>query len=96
MSRGWTSTDLKAVGDDDRLWTVADAAAHLGPLPGDDEHTPMEVTVTKLRNLARYHHLQPAGKRRSTQPGRAGRHARVYPASAFITLYERMEPEMAA
>jgi hypothetical protein len=95
MTRGWTSQELTAVGDDARLWTITDAARHLGPLPGDPDDTPLDVTVTKLRNLTRYHHYQvpPAGKRRSTRPGQPGRYARVYRSADFIALYELMDPD---
>lgn len=93
MTRGWTSRELVSVGDDTHLWTVTDAASRLGPLPGDPDDTPFDTTVTKLRNLTRYHHLPPAGKRRSARPGRPGRYARVYHADDFIVLYERMDPD---
>lgn len=91
MTRGWTSQELDAVGDDEHLWTIADAARHLGPLPGDPQDMPNEATITKLRILARYHHLPPAGKRRSSRPGKPGRFARAYQAADFIALYERMD-----
>lgn len=95
MTRGWTSQELPAVGDDAHLWTIMDAARHLGPLPGDPDDTPLDVTVTKLRNLVRYHrlHLPPAGKRRSTRAGQPGRYARVFRANDFIVLYESMDPD---
>lgn len=95
MTRGWTSQELIPVGDDTHLWTIADAASHLGPLPGDPEDTPLTVTVAKLRNITRYHHawMPPVGKRRSARPGRPGRYARVYHADNFIVLYERMDPD---
>lgn len=93
MTRGWTSQNLTAVGDDERLWTVTDAARRLGPLPGDPPDTPVDATVTKLRVLARYHRLPPTGKRRSARPGHPGRYARVYRAADFISLYERMDPD---
>ena len=96
MTRGWTSHDLAVVCEDENLWNVAEAARHLGPLPGDPEDTPVLVTVAKLRDLARYHRLSPAGKRRSSRDGHPGRYARVYQASDFITLYERMDHSMAA
>lgn len=93
MTRGWTSQELDVVCDDENLWTVVDAARHLGPVPQDPEDTPVPVTVTKLRDLTRYHRLPPAGKRRSSRPGQPGRYARVYRAADFINLYERMHPE---
>jgi hypothetical protein len=91
MTRGWKSSNLMVVEDDDTLWNVAEAARHLGPLPRDPEDTAALVTVAKLRALARYH-LTPVGKRRSTAPGKPGRYARVYRATDFIGLYEQLDP----
>lgn len=91
MTRGWTSKELSVVHDDESLWTVAEAARHLGPVPHDPEDTPALVTVAKLRDLTRYHRLTPAGKRRSSRPGQPGRYARVYQAADFIALYERLD-----
>lgn len=90
MSRGWSSKELPVVCDDENLWTVADAAYTLGTLPGDPENVSTPVTVAKLRDLARYHHITPVGKRRSTRAGQPGRYARVYRAMDFIELYEQM------
>lgn len=90
MTRGWRSTELPVVCDDENLWTVTDAAYTLGTLPGDPENLATPVTVTKLRDLARYHHLTPVGKRRSAPAGQPGRYARVYRAADFIELYEQM------
>lgn len=90
MTRGWNSHDLPVVRDDENLWTVADAAYTLGTLPGDPEDVSTLATVAKLRDLARYHHLDPVGKRRTTRTGQSGRYARVYRAVDFIELYEQM------
>jgi hypothetical protein len=98
MIRGWTSRDLDVVCDDDNLWTVTEAAQHLGPLPDDPEDTPVAVTTAKLRNLTRCPQLTglvPVGKRRSSRDGQPGRYARVYRAGDFIALYERMEHPLA-
>lgn len=95
MTRGWSSRELPIVCDDETLWTVADAAHALGTLPGDPENVSQLTTVTKLRDLARYHHLEPVGKRRSTRPGLPGRYARVYRAVDFIELYEQMSSRQA-
>jgi hypothetical protein len=92
MNRGWTSGHLPVADDDENLWTVAEAAARLGHLPTDRDTTPPHMTVTKLRDLARYH-LTAVGKRRTTSPGRPGRYARVYRATDFIALYEHMDPD---
>lgn len=95
MTRGWNSTDLPVVCDDERLWTVNDAIHALGTLPGDPDDQPAEKTAMRLRELIRTHHaltgeLAAVGKRRSTRPGQPGRYARVYHAIDFIDLYEQM------
>lgn len=89
MTRGWTSDHLIVIEDGDRLWTVADAAHFLGPLPGDAPDLLIETTLAKLRTLARFH-LTPVGKRRTSPQGHPGRYARVYDAADFIELYESM------
>lgn len=90
MSRGWSSQELPVICDDDNLWTVADAARALGTLPGDPENVTSLATVAKLRDLTRYHHITPVGKRRATRNGQSGRYARVYRAIDFIKLYEQL------
>lgn len=91
MKRGWTSQDLPVIENDDTLWTIADAARLLGPLPNDPATLPAEATMTKLRILTRFHRLQPQGKRRTSPPGHPGRYARVYHAADFIDLYDQMD-----
>ena len=76
MARGWTSAELRVVTDDDRLWTVAEAA-YLLCLP-----------VCTVRRQAR--NLEPVAKRRTTPHGRSGRYARVYHAKDFILAYEEL------
>jgi hypothetical protein len=90
MKRGWTSADLIAVGEDDTLWTVAEAARLMGPLPNDPPTLPPAAVETKLRILTCAFHLQPCGKRRTSKPGRPGRYARVYHAQDIIELYEML------
>lgn len=92
MTRGWSSRDLMVIEDGDTLWTIADAAHFLGPLPNDPPTLPVEATMTKLRILSRFH-LKPVGKRRTTPAGHPGRYARVYAADDFIHLYEQLNPE---
>lgn len=81
MTRGWSSEGLKAVGDDDTLWTAAEAAVLLGP---------PDLNVTEVRRLISLFNITPAGKRRTTGQGRAGRHARVYLASDLIEAYDKL------
>lgn len=94
MTRGWTSYGLPLIGDDRTLWTIAEAADHLGPLPGDPEDMPKKAVITKLRILASYypHDLPVVGKRRTGQPDRPGRCARAYRAASFVALYAKMDP----
>lgn len=77
--RGWSSTGLKTLGDSPDHWTPAEAAAILGP---------PHLDAAQVRQLIRLAGLEPAGKRRVTAHGRAGRHARVYPAADLIRAYE--------
>ena len=67
------------MGDNPKLWTAEQAASLLGP--------PM-LTPAQVRHLIRCASLQPAGKRRVTATGLAGRHARVYQAAELIRLYD--------
>lgn len=78
--KGWTSAGLKTVGDDDTLWTVAEAACHLGP--------PV-LTVAQVRDLVRIARLEPVGKRQTGRPT-PGRQPRVYRAVDFIRAYEAL------
>lgn len=79
--RGWTSKGLPTVGDDDTLWTVAEAACHLGP--------PV-LSVTRVRQLVHIANIEPVGQRRTSPHGTAGRYARVYRAIDFIEAYEAL------
>lgn len=79
--RGWSSAGLPTVGDDETLWTVADAANLLGP---------PQLTQVQVRQLIRMLDIKPTGKRRVTPFGRGGRHARVYPANALIQAYDAL------
>lgn len=95
MTRGWTSRNLDAIGDDKTLWTIAEAAGHLGPLPGDDEDMPQQAIIAKLRILASYYprDLPAVGKRRTARPGQPGRCARVYRAADFVAFYAKVDPD---
>lgn len=79
--RGWKSDGLKVVGDDDRYWTVAQAAALLGP---------PRLTVAQVRQLVQMRNIQPVGKRRVSSHGTAGRYPRVYLATDFIEAFEAL------
>lgn len=81
MTKGWTSIGLKTVGDDDALWTASEAAVLLGP---------PDLSPDEVRHLIRLFSIEPAGKRRTTGHGIAGRHARVYRASELIEAYDRL------
>jgi hypothetical protein len=83
--RGWSAAGLKVVGDDDTLWTAAEAARLLGP---------PELSAEKVRLLIQLSPgLKPVGRRRTTPHGRPGRYARVYEAQAFIKAYEGLLQE---
>lgn len=80
--RGWSSAGLRTVGDDPNLWTVSDAARLLGP---------PELSVRQVRNLVKIFGIEAEGKRRVTEAGHSGRHARVYPAESFIKAYDAIQ-----
>lgn len=90
MTRGWTSDHLTPVGNDDTLWTVADAARILGPLPNYPQNTPTTATETRIRLLADAFQIPAQGKRRTSPKGKPGRYARVYHAQDIIELYETL------
>jgi hypothetical protein len=74
--RGYATRTLTVVAvDDERFWTVADAARLLGPPDLD------EAQVRQLVNLVG---MTPAGKRPS---GSRRRHVRVYRAEQLIRAY---------
>lgn len=81
MSRGWSSKELKAVGDDETLWTAAEAAVLLGP---------PDLNVTEVRRLVALFGIEPVGKRRTGKHHQPGRHARVYRASDLIEAYDKI------
>lgn len=81
MGKGWTSVGLPAVGDDETLWTVAEAALLLGP--------PV-LPVTRVRQLVALAGLSPVGRRKVSLPRAPGRYARVYRAVDLIEAYDRL------
>jgi hypothetical protein len=68
--------------DDDRFWSVFDAARMLG---SDDDSG--GLSEEKVRNLIKLAGLQPAGKRHN---GSRRRHVRVYRAVDLIHAYEKI------
>jgi hypothetical protein len=76
--RGWSDAGLSTMGDDPALWTVADAAALLGP---------PELSTAQVRQLVQLAHILPVGRRRAA---RTGRYARVYRATDLIQAYESL------
>ena len=81
MTRGWSSDGLHTVGDDEKLWTAAEAAVLLGP---------PDLNVSEVRKLIALFNIQAVGKRRTTGHGQAGRHARVFRASDLIEAYDKL------
>lgn len=81
MTKGWTSIGLKTVGDDDNLWTAAEAAVLLGP---------PDLNPDEVRRLIRLFAIAPVGKRRTTGYRQPGRHARVYQAAELIEAYDKL------
>lgn len=79
--RGWSSHGLALVGEDERLWTVEEAARLLGP--------PVLSTVL-LRRLVAELEWEPAGTRRPDRADARGRQPRVYRAIKFIEMYEKL------
>jgi hypothetical protein len=79
--RGWTSAGLELVGDDERLWTVEEAARLLGP-PVLKEH--------QVRHLIVFMQLKPVGTRRPDREDKRGRQPRVYRAIDFIRAYDAL------
>lgn len=81
MRRGWTTEGLKVVGDDDKLWTVAEAACHL---------TEPTLSVEGVRKLISLFEIEPIGRRRTSPHGTSGRYARVYRAVELIDAHDAM------
>ena len=76
--RGWSAKDLPLVGEDEKTWTVAEAAARL------------LLPVAEVRLLLLARRIEPVGKRRTAGAGKPGRCARVYRAKSFIEAYDRL------
>jgi hypothetical protein len=80
MTGNWRSADLKVVGDDSAYWTVAEAAALLGP---------PTLTSVQVRQLIRLCSIEPVGKRRAG-PRSLGRWPAVYDALDLIKAYHML------
>jgi hypothetical protein len=79
--RGWTAQGLTLVGEDERLWTVEEAARLLGP--------PCLSTI-QVRQLISMWQLEPVGTRRPDRDELRGRRPRVYRAIDFIKAYDTL------
>lgn len=78
MSRGRQSSGLPVLGESPKHWTVAEAAALLGP--------PV-LTENQVRHLIRLCSIPPAGKRRAG-PRTRGRYPLAYKAIDLIEAYD--------
>jgi hypothetical protein len=78
MPRGWTTVDLVTVDEDERLWTVTQAAQLLGKDPGS------------VRWLIKELNIPPVGMQRQSGSERRGRQPRVYRAIDFIRAYDNL------
>lgn len=76
--RGWTSEHLTLVVEDDRLWTVEQAAFFLGK------------TQASIRFIIRERGIQPVGTYSRTGPERRGRQPRVFRAIDLIKTYDAL------
>lgn len=79
--RGWTSAELRVVTDDDRLWTVEEAAQLLGP--------PV-LAPWQVRQLVTMWQIKPVGVRSRTGTEKRGRQPRVYRAIDLIRAYDAL------
>jgi hypothetical protein len=79
LRRGWSSAHLPVIATtDETRWSIADAAALLGP---------PQLTEVQVRQLVRLAGLKPVGKRFN---GSRRRHVRVYVAGDLIKAYEKV------
>lgn len=81
MKRGWTCNGLALVEEDERLWTVQQAAQFLGP----PALAPWEV-----RRIILWLNIQPVGTYRKDGPEKRGRRPRVYRAIDLIKAYDTL------
>lgn len=76
-TRGWTTIGLTLVDEDERLWTVAQAARLLGKRPDD------------VRSLIRNLEIPPVGMQKQNGPEKRGRQPRIYRAIDLIRAYDK-------
>lgn len=74
--RGWTTTGLALIDEDERLWTVEQAARLLEKKPSG------------VRWLIREMAIEPVGMHKQSGPERRGRQPRVYRAIDLIRAYD--------
>jgi hypothetical protein len=77
----WSSAGLNLVGEDERLWTIEDAARYLGS---------PSLTATQVRHLIAMTNMQPVGQRRPQRLETRGRAARVYRAIDLIRAHDAL------
>lgn len=77
--RGWSSASLTIVAEDERLWTVEEAAQLLGP--------PV-LAPWQVRQLVAMWQIKPIGVRTRSGAERRGRQPRVYRALDLIRAYD--------
>lgn len=75
--RGWTTIGLILVDEDEKLWTVAEAAKLLGKSPAD------------VRFMIRSLEIPPVGMQKKNGPEKRGRQPRVFRAIDIIRAYDR-------
>lgn len=80
---GWTAHGLALVGEDERLWTVEEAARLLGP---------PSLSTVLLRRLVAELEWEALGTRQADRADGRGRQPRVYRAVDFIRVYESLSP----
>ena len=76
MPRGWTTTGLAIVDQDEHLWTVTEAAPRLDRRPDN------------VRWLIRELEIAPVGMQKQTGADKRGRQPRVYRAIDLIRAYD--------
>jgi hypothetical protein len=83
-TRGWTSAGLALVEQDDRLWTVAQAARFIAPAGLSEASACADIRWT-IRRL----NIEPVGTCKQDGAERRGRQPRLYRAIDLIRAYDR-------